>query len=62
MELSKKLVAARIENDMTQMDVAKKLDKSQSYVSKVESGQSSVDIVELKQFAKLYKKDFSYFI
>jgi transcriptional regulator with XRE-family HTH domain len=40
---------------------AKKLGKTQSYISKIESGQRRFNVLQLKEFAKLYKNplDFS---
>lgn len=52
---------ARKEVGLTQVEVAKKLKRPQSYISNVESGQQRVDVVELQKFAKLYKKDVIYF-
>lgn len=46
---------------LTQLQVAQKLGRPQSYVSKCESGERRVDVVELKVFAKLYGVDLSYF-
>ena len=43
-------------------DVAKKLKRTQSYVSRVEVGEQRLDILELQKFAKLYSKDINYFI
>lgn len=60
--LVKKLIEARLEAGLTQLQVAKKLEKTQSYVSKVESGQLRIDVVELKKFAQLYKKKLEFFI
>src|SRR3989344_1969310 len=57
-----RLRKARLESGLTQVQVAKKLGRPQSYVSNVESGQQRVDIVELQRFAKLYKKCVNYFI
>ncbi|NLE57215.1 MAG: helix-turn-helix transcriptional regulator [Planctomycetes bacterium] len=45
---------ARMEAGLTQRDVAQALDKPQSYVSKCESGERRVDVVELQAFAALY--------
>ncbi len=61
-EFIKKLHEARHEADLRQIDVAKKLKRTQSYVSRVEQGEQRLDIIELKKFAKLYKKDLNYFI
>ncbi len=45
-----------------QVEISKKLGKTQSYLSKIESGQRRFDVLQLKEFAKLYKKDISFFI
>ena len=57
-----KLRVARLEACLRQIDVAKKLKRTQSYVSRVEVGEQRLDILELKKFAELYKKDLNYFI
>lgn len=57
-----KLREARHEAGLLQIDVAKKLKRPQSYISRVESGEYRLDILEVKRFAKLYKKDINYFI
>jgi transcriptional regulator with XRE-family HTH domain len=60
--LLEKLRQARIDSDMTQQEVAKRLKKPQSYISKVEAGERRIDPVELKQLARLYQKVISYFL
>ena len=57
-----KLRKARIGAGLRQIDVAKKLKRPQSYISRVEVGEQRVDILELKKFAKLYSKDINYFL
>ena len=57
-----KLKKARLEAGLKQKEVAKKLKKPQSYVSKIESGERRIDVVELKELAKIYKKDINFFI
>lgn len=57
-----KLRKARLEAGLRQIDVAKKLRRTQSYVSRVEVGEQRLDIMELKRFADLYKKDIKYFL
>jgi len=57
-----KLRKARLEAGLRQIDVAKKLKRTQSYVSRVEVGEQRLDILELKKFAKLYGKDMNYFV
>ena len=61
-ELIGRLKAARIDRGLTQKQVSQKLRLSQSYISKVEAGEQRVDILELKKFAEIYKKDISYFL
>ena len=39
---------------MTQREVAKKLKRPQSFISKCESGERKVDVVELCDFVKVY--------
>ena len=57
-----KLRKARLDAGLRQIDVAKKLKRTQSYVSRVEVGEQRLDILELKKFAELYKKDLNYFV
>lgn len=49
-KLSKKLIALRKENNLTQRGLAQKLSVTQSYVSKVELGQSRLDFFELFKY------------
>ena len=60
--LVERLRKAREDAGLTQVQVAKKLKRPQSHISKIESGQQRVDVVELQRFAKLYGKDINYFI
>ncbi len=57
----KRLVQSRIDSGLTQSDVAKKLGKPQSYVSKCELGERRVDFTELEAFAEIYDKQLDYF-
>lgn len=61
-EVIRKLKAARIAAGLSQEDVAKKLGKSQSYISKVEAGEQRIDVIELRAFTKLYRKELDDFI
>ena len=56
------LKKARRGANLDQAEVAKLLRKTQSHVSKVEAGQRRIDIVSLKEFARIYKKPIDYFI
>ncbi len=61
-EIIERLKKARIEAGLAQQEVADKLGKPQSYISKIESGERRLDVAEIKKFAILYKKDVSFFI
>ena len=60
--LIEQLKKAREGSGLDQEQVAKILKKTQSYVSKIESGQRRIDVVQLKAFAKIYKKSIDFFI
>ena len=47
---------------LTQEHVAKELDRPQSFVSKVETGERRIDPTELQTFAKLYGKPITFFL
>lgn len=57
-----RLKTARLEAGLKQVDVAKKLGKPQSFVSKVERSERRLDVAELKQFADIYKKPLDFFV
>jgi len=54
-EFIQKLVATRLASGLTQVQVAIKLKKPQSYISKIERRERRIDVVELKQLLKIYK-------
>ena len=56
------LKKARAEAGLDQVEVAKMLGKTQPHISKIEAGQRRLDITQLKEFAKIYKKSLTYFI
>lgn len=56
------LKKARQDMGFDQVTVAKKLGRTQSYLSKIESGQRRIDIVTLKEFAKIYQKSLDFFV
>ena len=60
--LVEQLKQARKETGLAQKEIAKLLDTTQSYISKIESGQYRIDVVQLKEFAKIYKKKLDFFI
>lgn len=57
-----RLRAAREEAGLSQTEVARRLKKTQSWVSKCESGERRVDIIELSRFARLYAKPIDWFV
>lgn len=57
--LLSKLKDARIKAGLSQQEVAEKLNKPQSYMSKVESGERRLDVVEVKKLAAIYKVNVS---
>jgi transcriptional regulator with XRE-family HTH domain len=56
------LKKARKQAGLNQNQVAELLNVNQSFVSKIEAGQYRIDVVQLKQFARIYKKSLNYFI
>ncbi len=61
-KLVERLKKARKEAGLDQVAVAKLLRVTQSYISKMESGQRRIDIVQLKTFARIYRKKIDYFM
>ncbi len=61
-EFLRRLRKARLDAGLTQADVARRLGKPQSFVSKCESGERRLDVVEVESFAKLYGKPPAYFL
>jgi transcriptional regulator with XRE-family HTH domain len=56
-----RLIEARKQAGLTQVEVAKRLGRAHSFISKCELGERRVDFVELQQLASIYKKDLSFF-
>ena len=53
---------AREETGLTQVQVAKRLGRSQTWLSKCELGERRVDFVELEDIAAAYKVPLEFFI
>lgn len=51
-EMLRLLKAARLEASVTQAELASRLNKPQSYVSKFERGERSIDLVEFLQIVR----------
>jgi transcriptional regulator with XRE-family HTH domain len=56
------LKKARKDSGLEQSEVAKALERTQSYISKIESEQRRIDVIVLKEFSKIYKKPLDFFI
>ncbi len=56
-----RLIQARRETGLTQREVSARIGRAHSFLSKCETGERRVDVVELLQLAKLYKKPLRYF-
>lgn len=54
-----RLKQAREDARLTQAEVARRLSRPQSFVSKSESGERRVDFVELRYFGRIYRKPIS---
>ncbi len=61
-QIAAKLRELRETLGLSQGEVAEKLNKTQSYISRCETGNRRLDIFELEAFAKLYGKPISYFL
>lgn len=61
-KLLERLQSARRDAGLTQVAVAEAFGKPQSFVSKCESGERRIDVVELGAFASLYHKPLAYFV
>lgn len=57
-----RLQRARTKAGLTQVDVAQRLRKPQSYVSKSESGERRVDVIELLEFLHVYDANPAAFV
>lgn len=58
----KRLRQARQDAGLSQSETARRLAKPQSFVSKCESGERRVDVIELKAFARIYGVRISFFV
>ncbi|EHU2483439.1 helix-turn-helix transcriptional regulator [Acinetobacter baumannii] len=60
--LIKEIVSYRKSKNMTQVELASKLDKPQQYVAKVENLDRRIDAIELKQWLKALNADRDFMI
>jgi transcriptional regulator with XRE-family HTH domain len=59
--LVERLVAAREQAGFTQHEVSALMGRSPNFMTKCESGDRSVDVVELLELAQIYKKPINHF-
>jgi transcriptional regulator with XRE-family HTH domain len=57
-----RLREAREEAGLTQVQAARALRRHQSFISKSESGERRVDVLELADFARVYGKPLEFFV
>lgn len=60
--LVRKIKSSRVECELTQVQLSQILKKSQSYVSKLESGQLKIDVLLLDELAKIFNKKVNTFL
>jgi transcriptional regulator with XRE-family HTH domain len=60
--LLKQLIKAREMAGLTQLEVATKLKKPQSFISKIELGERKIDFVELEDLCRIYNLPITNFI
>jgi transcriptional regulator with XRE-family HTH domain len=59
--LLERLIAAREKAGLTQHEVSKMMGRSPNFMTKCESGQRSIDVMELMELAQIYNKPVSHF-
>jgi transcriptional regulator with XRE-family HTH domain len=57
-----KLIKAREAKGFTQREISERMGMSHSFLSKCETGERSIDVMELLQLAELYGKSPEYFL
>lgn len=58
----RRLRQARQKAELTQSQVAERLGRSQSFVSKIESGERKIDPIELLELARVYGHGVDFFL
>ena len=59
--LLERLIAAREKAGLTQHEVSKMMGRSPNFMTKCESGQRSIDVMELMELAQIYNKPVNHF-
>jgi transcriptional regulator with XRE-family HTH domain len=60
--LARKLRDVRVSSGFSQNQIAMRLHRPQSYISRCESGARRIDIFELQEFARVYGKPLTFFV
>lgn len=60
-KLLRKLEEARKKSGLKQTEVAQKLGKPQSYLSKIKSGERKITLTELEDLSRVYEVSITYF-
>ncbi len=58
----RRLREARKRAGLTQVDAARAVGQPQSFIAKIEAGQRRVDVIELQDLARIYRKRISFFL
>ncbi len=59
--LLERLIAAREKAGLSQHEVSKMMGRAHNFMTKCESGQRSIDVMELLELAKIYGKPINHF-
>lgn len=60
--LARMLQQVRLAAGVSQAEIARRLQRPQSYVSRCESGTRRIDVFELQEFARVYGKPLTFFV
>jgi DNA-binding XRE family transcriptional regulator len=60
--IKEKIRQARIECSLTQEDAGVLIGRTQSFISRCETGERRIDIIDLVNFGRIYKKSIQYFL
>ena len=60
-DIVQRLIEARSEAGLTQREVSTRIGRAHSFLSKCETGERRVDLLELLQLAEVYRKPLPYF-
>ena len=61
-EFLRRLKAARLAAGLTQAEAARALGRPQSFLSKCESGERRLDVIELEELARVYRRPLKWFL